>query len=781
MRLTLRTLLAWLDGVLPDDEQRELGTKVSSSVVATHLVDRIRAAVGRTAIGAPRADGRGLTEDPNSVAEYLDNTLSSDQLEAFERICIESEVHLAEVAACHGLLAELARDPTVQHELHGDERQRIQQRLRGLLAGLQDRAATEQAATKPVSDDHRESRETAQAIRDVMATSTGVRSATAASGNGVVDPLRRPAQPAAGRSSVAAWAAAAVAVALLLTLAGVLAWSLLGGNLTGRGGRRPQELASVEEQAVVAPTPPAPAIEQASPPPMAADTTTAAPMAAEGLAAQEAEPMQEAAKEAVPNGQPAAVGDAVEPMKEPVPPAAAMAAVQAPAEASPLTAADPEPMDAVGFVGGEGVLLHLVPTPGALVQTPGATEWAFFPVGSPLEKREDLLVPPAFQPELHVRGVTIRLLPETRAVLSLDADGVPRIEVVFGRVVARASRADARLGITAGGLLGTVDAGLLNPVAVEVELDRFPGADPANTPPLVRSRIYAASRGLAWRQTAAGGLPVERPLEGIDVQGMLDAGMSLEWISSGPDRTAVVRNRTLPTWIESGVRPDRLEKSAGEALAAKVVAAAPLTRSLRELAADRRVENRMLAASTLALLGEFDDLVEQLSAEAPGRKLEQRQWSQFQNATVPLALARGGNAAARLYASFVNRGPHGKADALWAMARGFPDEELAAGVDRALVEALDDPSLIVRRYAIKSLVDVTQPSAVDRARYRPDGQPEMRRDGVVWWRSQLDKGLIRRDAMATGNTVRTAGEPTVPAVQSPEDRPEGPPEDPAEE
>ena len=175
MRLTLRTLLAWLDGVLPDDEQRELGTKVSSSVVATHLVDRIRAAVGRTAIGAPRADGRGLTEDPNSVAEYLDNTLSSDQLEAFERICIESEVHLAEVAACHGLLAELARDPTVQHELHGDERQRIQQRLRGLLAGLQDRAATEQAATKPVSDDHRESRETAQAIRDVMATSTGVR------------------------------------------------------------------------------------------------------------------------------------------------------------------------------------------------------------------------------------------------------------------------------------------------------------------------------------------------------------------------------------------------------------------------------------------------------------------------------------------------------------------------------------------------------------------------------------------------------------------------------
>jgi hypothetical protein len=376
-----------------------------------------------------------------------------------------------------------------------------------------------------------------------------------------------------------------------------------------------------------------------------------------------------------------------------------------------------------------------------------------------------------------VRGVTIRLLPETRAVLSLDADGVPRIEVVFGRAVARASRADARLGITAAGLVGTIDAGLLNPVAIEVELDRAPGADPANTPPLVRSRIYAASRGLVWRQTTVGGLPAERPLEGIEGQGLLDAGMALDWRSDSPNRVALVRDRTLPGWIESGVRPDKLEKSAGEALAAKVAATAPLTRALRELAADKRVENRMLAASTLALLGEFDDLVEQLSAESPGRRLEQRQWLQLQDEAVPLALARGGNAASRLYQSFVQRGPHGKADTLWAMARGFTDEELAAGVDRAIVEALDDPSLIVRRYASKSLIDITQPSAVDRSRYRPDGLPDMRRDGVVWWRNQLEKGLIRRGAMAAATTTRTAGEPAVPA----EDSAEGPPEEPAEE
>jgi hypothetical protein len=148
---------------------------------------------------------------------------------------------------------------------------------------------------------------------------------------------------------------------------------------------------------------------------------------------------------------------------------------------------------------------------------------------------------------------------------------------------------------------------------------------------------------------------------------------------------------------------------------------------------------------------------------------------------VPLALARGGNAATRLYDSFVNRGPHGKADVIWAMARGFTDGELVAGADRALVEALDDPSLVVRRYASKTLIDITQPTAVDRTRYRPDGQPDMRREGVLWWKNQLEKGQIRRGSLASGNGARAAGEPTVRAEESPENPAEGSDEEPDEE
>lgn len=755
MRLTLRTLLAWLDGVLPDDEQQQLGAKVSSSTVATHLVERIRTAVGRTGIGAPRPDGKGLTEDPNSVAEYLDNTLSSEQLEAFERICIESEVHLAEVAACHGLLAEVARDPAAERGLHRDERERIQQRLRGLLAGLRDRASTERDEAQRRGDDHRESRETARAIRDAMDAPHSHRAAVTPAEEIVVPLVPGRATPLpAKRSSAAAWAAAIVSLALLVALAGTLAWSLLG-TPAGRGSRRqPTELAQAEGQVPVVPPvanaeSPAAAENPEVPAATVAAETVAEPMSPELAAGG---PEEQSPDEPVPESSnpDESTPEASEPEASGPVPEAAEAVVEIPlpvteAPESAFAAADsPDP---IGLVGGEGGLLR----------QSAAAEWSFVPVGSALGKREDLLVLRGFYPELQVRGVTIRLLPQSRAVLSLDPDGTPRLEVVFGRAVAQASRADAPLGITAVGLVGTVTAGLTSPVAVDVELTRDPGTDPTSTPPLIRSRIYA-SRGLVWRQTAGGGLPAERLLEGINAEGMLDERMSLEWSSADPGRIMPVRNSVLPPWVGLGSRSDRLEKAASEALAAKLAAATPLAKALHELAVDKRTENRTLAASALALIGEFDDLVEQLSAETPGKKLEARQWSQLEAATVPLALARGGNAASRLFESFVNRGPRGKADALKAMALGFTDQDLAAGADRGLVEALEDPSLIVRRYAIQSLVEVTRASAVDRARYRPDGLPDMRRDGVLWWRGQLEKGLIRRSPPVVGNAAPAADE-----------------------
>ena len=126
--------------------------------------------------------------------------------------------------------------------------------------------------------------------------------------------------------------------------------------------------------------------------------------------------------------------------------------------------------------------------------------------------------------------------------------------------------------------------------------------------------------------------------------------------------------------------------------------------------------------------------------------LTEAQWTALENLTVPLALARGVNAAAKLRQAFEKRGPAGSGKALFEMACGFSAEELADGGDARLVEALSAEELVVRRYAIRSLLAILPPADRDRFAYRADRKPELNREAVAWWKSRLEQGSIRRDA-----------------------------------
>ncbi|MEO2015345.1 MAG: hypothetical protein ABGZ53_13330 [Fuerstiella sp.] len=119
MRLTLRTLLAYLDDRLTSSNARELGQKLAASPLATELADRIKEVVRRRRLADDAA--RQKTIDANLIAEYLDDQLTPELVALIEKEILASDHSLAEVAATHQILGLLS-DPV---EIESSLRERL--------------------------------------------------------------------------------------------------------------------------------------------------------------------------------------------------------------------------------------------------------------------------------------------------------------------------------------------------------------------------------------------------------------------------------------------------------------------------------------------------------------------------------------------------------------------------------------------------------------------------------------------------------------------------------
>lgn len=128
MRLTLRTLLSYLDDALEPTQAKLIGQKVAESQAAQDLIARIKQVTRRRRLTTPPATGPGARFDPNMIAEYLDNVLPSEQVAELEETCLGSDVHLAEVAACHQVLALFLGEPALVPPT-------ARQRMYGLIRG----------------------------------------------------------------------------------------------------------------------------------------------------------------------------------------------------------------------------------------------------------------------------------------------------------------------------------------------------------------------------------------------------------------------------------------------------------------------------------------------------------------------------------------------------------------------------------------------------------------------------------------------------------------------
>jgi hypothetical protein len=81
---------------------KEIGKKLTETPAAQELVSRIKEVTRRRRVTAPAIAGDDV--DPNTLAEYLDNLLPPESVAQLESHCLDSDVHLAEVAACHQIL-----------------------------------------------------------------------------------------------------------------------------------------------------------------------------------------------------------------------------------------------------------------------------------------------------------------------------------------------------------------------------------------------------------------------------------------------------------------------------------------------------------------------------------------------------------------------------------------------------------------------------------------------------------------------------------------------------
>ncbi|HMB06614.1 MAG TPA: hypothetical protein VKP69_23110 [Isosphaeraceae bacterium] len=140
MRLTLRTLLAWLDDTLPPSEVREIGKQVGESPFAQELVDRIHRVTRQRRLTIPSEKGPD-SSDPNLVAAYLDNELDPDLVADYEKKCLMSDVHLAEVASVHQILSLIGQKAKVPNE--------ARTRMYHLVKGRESAAPRERKATGP--------------------------------------------------------------------------------------------------------------------------------------------------------------------------------------------------------------------------------------------------------------------------------------------------------------------------------------------------------------------------------------------------------------------------------------------------------------------------------------------------------------------------------------------------------------------------------------------------------------------------------------------------------
>ena len=699
MRLTLRTMLAYMDSILEPDDAQLISKKIEESQVASGLMHRIREVMRRLRLGAPGIADHGDGLDPNTVAEYLDNTLSDARVPDFEKVCFESDVHLAEVASCHQILTLVLGEPA---EISPDSRLRMYQ-VPDLLAV------------------QAKSRVTAQE-REVSASAGDGAGRTAEPPEGksrshVPDFLIQATRP---RRRLRHLVAVALLVLLLIGIAIVWGHPYWGsrvhlfqeapivaeGNGTEKMGD--QGTSGESQKSATSPTEPsqreekneksAPSSEktadhpvkkvESSGEPAPKDVLPSATMKTSSASGERTMSPSSPAKETASKQSPKDSAETAVPLEQP-PGVIDSTTPRGPNEGTATGKRIPRAPARMERV---GTVLPSSPSQVLLKLDPPSGSWRRLADGAFINSTDQLLSLPAFRPVISlVSKIRLQWIDGTSAGFqSVGPAGVPTLIIDYGRMVMRAEDAavQSRLRLQIGEQAGTLT--FMDPQSeVAIEAGRFgdAGGDPETQPAPLSADLYITAGQFVWQEE-----PDKKPIK-------LNAPIRYS-INERP--VDAVEMKTAPRWIHTSSL-SALEQRAIPPLERSLEVKRPLNLSLHELAEDRRKEVRMLAMRYLAVVGDYELLVKAL-----GDPDQRFLWTAEQHIEqLRSSILTSPQAAAQVRTTMEKMYGEQQGSNMYELLWKYHGEEIAPSDAHQLVQYLDHEVLAFRALSIWNLRNIT--------------------------------------------------------------------------
>lgn len=736
MRLTLRTMLAALDADdrLDPADVEELLAKIEQSTFASNLANQIRRVVQHPRLGAPRLDGKGMGLDPNSVAEYLDSTLASDKIAEFERVCLASEVQLAEVASCHQVLVLVLEqaaefDPAVRDRIYhlGAESKRTLAEAQASLVrtpaeGAQQRSQQPAASSAPAATETKPQPKPKPEVPEY---------------------LREGRKPAMWPMVLAALLAF-VAVLSILRLFGPLDRTHPMAQML-RSAPGESEVASnnvIAEENEPTPVPPPndpKSTDDDKQRTLPKDTTVVPRPEVTAPDVVDPDRVDPPIIDTTPMDPP-------EPMTvtPPVPPVVPPVVVD---NAPPAPVEPPQPAAAdVGRFLSENQVLVRRAADGSFERVPARAS---------VFAGDELTVFTGYRPQLNLAGnVQLTVASESRFWLGMnDANNVGQITIGYGHVLAGSvGRADAKLGVHAGHVEGTVAfANVDSEVAIEVRNYLPPGANPLTAATIPITRLYASRGAVVWR---------EGPPTQVGDEFLIQSGEVRTYIGDEPGFTTTLA--ALPDWIDGRNLAD-IDRLAARDIETKLADERSLELALTEMASEgeRRAELRALSVRALVSLDQYEPIVAVFNDES------QRAYWAAQFDALRSAIAKSPESAELVRAAWQKRRGEKAGDELFRMLWGYAPADLdpelqkqGQGVAVQLVDWLDSEELDYRVLAFENLRRITGSTQL----YLPHLAAARRRTPIAQWRERLKAGeIVYKTPPAAINDPKPSGAAPAPA------------------